>query len=1013
VILLLQVSSIMIRQVWRGLLPGHLIVKPPPRPPEKILSGSSIPRPDSHRAFCISCQLRKQTDSRFFWPSRPDFLPTKSVKADETKQFNGRERRKRAAQSIKRFRPVSGAKIALPSPEGITYAHAPMYTSIAKVEVDSAWTHFVSHLKDLSDNKAAPLESNLFDALFWLIAAENITSGQRHGEVFGRVEILYMYANSQADYGPTSLQLHRTVYIWTSLWEQYEIQNMAFPHAKFKETVLNRLNELDSRLASRVFSRLLNGCKTPDEIESVSVRIKSWLQIGQCKMTRQETWASTSALDSPNDEVYFNEEHRGRLDGQMWEDVLEKCFQIGISKETVSAGMLALRQAELDPSLDYVSQLLAFLDTNRLYNLLPTDVRNGAAAIKHTYPLPPSTEQDADYAAEEDRLFTENDRKRLVYAIAFVLATRTHYSAALYLYEADKKILKEGELSNKKIEVYTAAANACARLAANVPSADHSLHDAKWTLIQLQRGLRLFIDCEWYDSRSRDATADLLIKALWSCMVIHQSKADVQSSTQWLLLLRQFTTILLTHDPDLSALHIEGDISSYSYLLRLHIHLKDYPFTKRLFLIKSMQEGHGDSVELLLKRSDFLWLFEQSLENEDDFRFSSQLFLYWTSLDEKHITALPPSLLRMYFRKLKAAKSGRVAVQMLHEHVDVNQPSGTKQKLPPNQAIRTMRTYFGGDTDTLDLSLNMAEVLLEYWKQKKEGQWTTFVHLYSIAMQGSTKRTNLLDAILRSRVMGLFTSFRKHFDSLPIPKRHSIGAKSRDDLQIIYACALKILIEEKEKSHVYKKAEELIEELRDYWKIQKYSGELWSLRVEARLAGSDADVDQAKSLYSDAMQALDGREKVEILSASVTAKLMMALGKKGNYKEALDLISTYQNHAGPLPSSKSAVLIEGAHIAILHMQGHVDEALQRLEALKMQGAQQSFKIGRERKKTNEKWLKIVSQATEGLEEQIKSQEEVQRRESSEYDLPFAFSEEEEERERMFRAMAGGQPWKRH
>lgn len=942
-------------------------------------------------------------------------MPTKSSKTVEVGQVDRTERRRRAAQSIKRFRPISGARIALPSPEGITYAHAPIYTSIAKVEVDAAWTHFASHLNDLSNNKAEPLGSNLFDALFWLIAAENITSRQRQEQVFGRVEILHMYASSQANYGLTRLQLHRTVYIWTSLWERFEVQAVSFPQIKFKETVCKCLNDLDRRLASRVFSRMLNSCKTPDDISDVSESIKEWLQVGHCKDTRQENWASTSALESPNDKIYFNQEHRGRLDGQMWEDLLEKCFQIGFSAKTISAGMLALRQPELDPSLDYVSQILAFLDSNRLYNLLPIDVQVGAAAIDYTIQLPPSSEEDVTFNKEEDAVFTEDDKKRLVYAVAFVLATRQHYSAALYLYKADKQNLEKGTFSAKKVETYTAVANACARLASlGPPRTDPSLRDAKWTLVQLQRNLRLLKDCDWHESRARNITAKLIIKALWNCIVLNQSIANVQSPAQWLLLLRQFTTILLTHDPDLASLHVGENIISYSQLIRLHILHQDYPFAKRLFLLRSTQDRHDKS---FIFQSEFLWLFEQSLEKEDDSRFASQLFLYWTSLDENNSTAMPPGLLRMYFWKLKDTKGGRVGIRMLRDHFDVENLSAKKQLRRPNQAFRMMRTYFGVDIVSIDLSLDMAEDLLEFWKQERENHLTVLVVLYSIAMQGSTKRIYVLDAILRSRITKLFTSFQQHFSSLSIQRRQSIGTKCRDYIQGIYACAIKVVIEDEQTTTVYKKVERLIEELQDYWKIKYYSSQLWTLRIQARLVDKDADnVDQARSLYLDALQALDERKGLikeqGILPASITAKLMMALGKKGKYKEAIDLISVYQNAAGPLTSS-SAVLIEGAHIAILHMQGHVGEALQRLKVLKMQGDELSSGIEGARGKIDERWRELVNKATDGLEEQIKSQQVDQHREVKQgEEVPAAISEEEQEREKMFRAMAGGQPWTR-
>lgn len=967
--------------------------------------------------FSVLRHVQKQTDNRFFWPSRPDFLPSKHPSTESSAGLaSGKARQLLIQQAYRRFRPVGDAQATLPPPESITYSLAPLYTSIAKMEVDPAWTHFVAHIGDLSKGSVSPLASTLFDALFWLVAKENFSSTPRHEEVFGRVEILLLYASSQANYGLTRLQLHRAVYIWTSLWEQYEVKGLPFTQVQFAETVASRLNNLDSRLASRVFSRMINACNTPEGVDEVAGKIKSWLKEGRCEITRRETWTSSSRNEMVNDDAYFRGEDRGVLEDRVWDELLQRCFHIGTSAQTTHAGMLALQQAQLDPSLDCVSQYLAGLSLRQLYNMLPADVKQGATALADAPKIPPLKSNSA-LDGRDDGLLKEETKRELVYAVAFVLATRKHYQAALYLFEREKDKNrdkgKRTDCSMKKVETYTAAANACARLVLPVDyGAKYKTEDARWKLTQLRRGLSLFVHCEWYESRSRNATAKILIEAILRCSMLDKTEAAVQSTAQWLLLLRQFTTVLLSHDPNLDTLQIQEDVTAYARLVKLHVDLRDYPFVKRLFLIKNR---HEDQREAFLSHDDFLWLFEQSLEKEKDARFAKQLFLFWTGHGEGESEAadidvprIPPSLLRMFFWKLKKSGKEGSAIRMLHDTLDSRYLSGNN-KIHPGHAIRMMRTFFMVGSDAIELSLSMADDLLRHWMVRRKQQQSTLLVLYSIALKGSIRSIDESDALLRSSILALFASFREHFTGLHKFLIISLARARKEEILTAYSCALEVLLEEKQARPTRSVAEEWIRELGREWGFKELGSQLWSLRIRAHLVGSDADVEQARVLFAQAVSLLDARNSLEggqqVLSPSVTSMLMIALAERGHYKDALEYASIYQNHAGPL-SPISKAFIEGARIAILHMRGNTEEALQKLNYLQKAGT------GRERRRDS-RLLKIIGKITARLEEQIKSEEVENRwKPRHEYNLPNVLNEEEQERARVYGAMASGQPWGR-
>jgi hypothetical protein len=219
---------------------------------------------------------------------------------------------------------------------------------------------------------------------------------------------------------------------------------------------------------------------------------------------------------------------------------------------------------------------------------------------------------------------------------------------------------------------------------------------------------------------------------------------------------------------------------------------------------------------------------------------------------------------------------------------------------------------------------------------------------------------------------------------------------------------LKVLVEEKESRPTRVAAEAWLMELRNNWHIKELDGQLWSLRIQANLVGSDADVDEARALYAQAIRMLDAKNSIEgrqqVLSPSVTSMLMMALAERGLYSDALRYVSIYQNHSGPL-SPISNAFIQGARIAILHMQGKDKEAFEELKILKRshrkdQGAE-----------SDAQWLEIVDKATARLKDYIKIQREERKWEQRQKDnLSVVKTEEEQERARAYRAMASGQPW---
>lgn len=967
------------------------------------------------RPFGTSHLVTKNTDSRFFWPSRPDFLPTNSGKAKEVSDSRQNLEIKNSTQSIKRYLPLYGARVPLPAPESIHNSHAPLYTSLAKMEVEPAWSRFTLHLRDLANGDTIPIDSLLFDNLFWLLATENFSLKERHEEVFARLEILLLYASSQADFGVTRLQLHRLVYIWTTLWEQHEKKRLPFGRIGFLEKVMSHLNDLHSLLTNRIFSCMLTACTTAEEIGLISTNIQSWLG-GKCRETqsRQEIWTLSSKVGDVDDNIYFDTSQGRYLDQGTCQHLLDKCVKIGRSEEAKAAGVLALNQPNMDTSLHLIPWFLAFFDSSQLFGLLPTEVKQGATTLAKDVPI--------QTIGRKPPLFSQQNIDRLVYPIAFVLATRLHYSAALYLFETRKKSSKDDIIEAQQVQTFAEIVKACARLA--ISESIKPLHDSTWQLLQFQRGIRVFAGSEWDKSKSKQSTCNVLISAFRLVIVHDAERAAAQSKEQWLLLLRQFTTVLLSKDPRLDILNLEQDSKDFYRLLEVHIHLEDFAFAKRLLLIQFNQESRKKTSNLLMSRRHFLWMFLKSIDLDSDVRFTNQLFLHWCSIgnsegEESYLDAIPSSLLRMYFWKLKASDNETRGIKMLQQNLQ-----DTLDKVFParHQSIRMMRTGFEPGIEYIDVSLHLAGFLIQHWKTERSDVNSTLIELYSIAMDRSTTRIQESDRSIRLQIIAIFRDFQKHFQTRPRETRLNLVKTKERAILTIYGRAIKTLIPEAKSKSTLSEIEAIFSELQKKWKIQP-NPNIWSRRIESYLEGDDKDVNRALELYNEALELFGNDKQAEqvlptstieqqrqeftetdekVLTAAVTSKLVMALGQRGNYDDALQVLSLYQLHATPMETS-SQIIIEGAQAAILYMRGNTHEALKMLEIIEQ----------RERFGSTAKWLRLVQKTTRQLEQKLNMQGEVHEQQQQDDILPPAeLNEEEKERARVYAAMASGVPWKR-
>ncbi|TKY89868.1 hypothetical protein EX895_001165 [Sporisorium graminicola] len=243
--------------------------------------------------------------------------------------------------------------------------------------------------------------------------------------------------------------------------------------------------------------------------------------------------------------------------------------------------------------------------------------------------------------------------------------------------------------------------------------------------------------------------------------------------------LRQFTTMVLGSDPDLS----KGSLSypAQATLLGLHMRTRDYSFSKRLYQPIRLRDSDRELWSFDPKagslqyaalhplsapdRDAFTWFFAESLRFSAKTVFAVQLHLDWIASGN----VMPSSLNAMFVRSLLRAGLIPVVRRVLHE-LEVD------RSLLPARLARSLVVSFAeaGYPDlAMELVVNVSQLTSPTYlsqrgkvdKHAASGSRDTWIlvstlKLMSVALEHSSKAPAAKDGELHRKVLRLFEEFR-------------------------------------------------------------------------------------------------------------------------------------------------------------------------------------------------------------------------------------------------------------
>ncbi|SJX63971.1 uncharacterized protein SRS1_11200 [Sporisorium reilianum f. sp. reilianum] len=256
----------------------------------------------------------------------------------------------------------------------------------------------------------------------------------------------------------------------------------------------------------------------------------------------------------------------------------------------------------------------------------------------------------------------------------------------------------------------------------------------------------------------------------------NEERGSKQALRQYL---RQFTTMVLGTDPDLS----KGTVSypAQATLLGLLIRTRDYSFSKRIYQLIRLHDSNRElwswdaNTESLQRaalhplaapdHSAFMWLFAESLRSSAQTLFAVQLHLDWIAGGN----AIPSSLNALFVRSLLRAGLIPVVRRVLQE-------LEADRSLLPARLARSLVVSFA-DAGYPDLAMEMVvnvsqltspTYLSERGKVDQDGtpdssdSWilVSTLRLMSVALEHSSRAFASKDADLHRKVLRLFEEFR-------------------------------------------------------------------------------------------------------------------------------------------------------------------------------------------------------------------------------------------------------------
>ena len=283
--------------------------------------------------------------------------------------------------------------------------------------------------------------------------------------------------------------------------------------------------------------------------------------------------------------------------------------------------------------------------------------------------------------------------------------------------------------------------------------------------------------------------------------------------------LRQFTSIVLSSDPDLS----KGSLSfpAQTTLLGLHMRTRDYSFSKRVYKLMRIRDPDQDlwssdpqTGSLRLRNSalhplgapdhdGFMWLFVQSLGSSNKAVFAVQLYLDWTAGGN----TIPSRLNAIFVRGLLRAGLIPIVRRILQDL------EGDRSLLPARLARSLVISFAdAGFPDlAMEMVLNVSQLTASTYQLRSaisvedepsasRQLWvlTSTLKLMSIALDRSSRAAPSTEGALQGKVLRLFEDFRlgmtHHLfmsaaQSDHAPQAHASAAMTLRDVRMAYnAC---------------------------------------------------------------------------------------------------------------------------------------------------------------------------------------------------------------------------------
>ncbi|KAJ9473890.1 hypothetical protein PHBOTO_003985 [Pseudozyma hubeiensis] len=243
--------------------------------------------------------------------------------------------------------------------------------------------------------------------------------------------------------------------------------------------------------------------------------------------------------------------------------------------------------------------------------------------------------------------------------------------------------------------------------------------------------------------------------------------------------LRQFTTMVLERDPDLSKASL--GYSAQATLLGLHMRARDYSFSKRLYelmrLRESMAQMWSDDLQAgALRRSaqnrlagpdrdSFMWLFAESTRSTATMSFAVQLYLDWvasgnvlpSNLNADFVRGLLRadmfSVVRRVLLELQENRGllrARLARSLVASFADAGFPD-LAVEMVVNVSQLTASTY----------ALQMSDVGVDIQKNSRNS-WllSSTLELMSVALDRSSRLPSSSDGESHRKVLRVFEEFR-------------------------------------------------------------------------------------------------------------------------------------------------------------------------------------------------------------------------------------------------------------